>query len=57
VLLNTVALLEDLGHRVFEAMSGAQALDILRRENAIELVITDQAMPHDGDGVGTGGQS
>jgi PAS domain S-box-containing protein len=46
VLLNTVAILEDLGHRVFEAMSGAQALAILRREKAIELVITDQAMPH-----------
>ncbi len=46
VLLNTVAILEDLGHRVFEAQSGAQALDMLRREKAIELVITDQAMPH-----------
>jgi PAS domain S-box-containing protein len=46
VLLNTVAILEDLGHRVFEATSGAQALGILRREKAIELVITDQAMPH-----------
>jgi PAS domain S-box-containing protein len=46
VLLNTVAILEDLGHRVFEATSGVQALDILRREKTIELVITDQAMPH-----------
>ena len=46
VLLNTVAILEDLGHRVFEATSGAQALDILRREKAIDLVITDHVMPH-----------
>jgi PAS domain S-box-containing protein len=46
VLLNTVAILEDLGHRVLEATSGAQALDILRQEKAIELMITDQAMPH-----------
>jgi PAS domain S-box-containing protein len=46
VLLNTVAILEDLGHQVFEATSGAQALDILRREKAIDLVITDHAMPH-----------
>jgi CheY-like chemotaxis protein len=30
---------------VFEATSGRQALDILRRE-AVDLIITDQAMPH-----------
>jgi PAS domain S-box-containing protein len=46
VLMNTVALLEDLGHTVFEAMSGAEALDIFRREPDLDLVITDQAMPH-----------
>jgi PAS domain S-box-containing protein len=46
VLLNTVAILEDLGHQILEATSGAQALDILRREKAIDLVITDQVMPH-----------
>jgi PAS domain S-box-containing protein len=46
VLLNTVAILEYLGHRVFEATSGAQALNILRQERTIELVITDQVMPH-----------
>ncbi|MEO6394536.1 MAG: PAS domain S-box protein [Devosia sp.] len=44
VLLNTVALLEDLGHRVFEAYSASEALDIVRRE-AVDLVITDFAMP------------
>jgi CheY-like chemotaxis protein len=46
VLLNTTAMLEDLGHTVIEASSGRQALDILRRDSDIGLVITDQAMPH-----------
>jgi PAS domain S-box-containing protein len=45
VLMNTAALLEDLGHLVFEANSGAEALDIFQREAGIDLVITDQAMP------------
>jgi CheY-like chemotaxis protein len=44
VLFNTAAMLEELGHKVFEASSGAAALEILRRE-PIDLVITDQAMP------------
>ena len=46
VLLNTVAMLEDLGHTVLEATSGKQALDIIRRDGGVDLVITDQAMPH-----------
>jgi PAS domain S-box-containing protein len=45
VLVNTAAMLEDLGHKVLEANSGRQALDILRRETAIDLIVTDQAMP------------
>ena len=45
VLMNTVALLEDLGHTVFEAHSGEEALEIFRRESGIELIVTDQAMP------------
>jgi CheY-like chemotaxis protein len=45
VLTNAVAMLEDLGHTAIGASSGRQALDILRKENAIELVITDQIMP------------
>jgi PAS domain S-box-containing protein len=45
VLMNTVDLLEDLGHRVFEAHSGEEALAVFRREPGIDLVITDQAMP------------
>lgn len=45
VLMNTVAMLEDLGHTVLEATSGAQALQILRQNTALDLLITDQAMP------------
>ncbi|MCF8470704.1 MAG: PAS domain S-box protein [Parvibaculum sp.] len=45
VLMNTVAMLEEQGHTVFEASSGSEALDILRREKAIDLIVTDQAMP------------
>ena len=47
VLMNTTAMLEDLGHEVLEAHSGAQALQILRMEAAnIDLLVTDQAMPN-----------
>jgi PAS domain S-box-containing protein len=45
VLTNMAAMLEDLGHIVFEATSALEALAILRRESAIQLVLTDQAMP------------
>ena len=44
VLFNTTAMLEDLGHTALEARSGQEALDILRK-HAVDLVITDQAMP------------
>jgi PAS domain S-box-containing protein len=44
VLFNTVAMLEELGHRVLEAMSGEAALELLQG-NTVDLVITDQAMP------------
>jgi PAS domain S-box-containing protein len=45
VALNTSSLLEELGHTVYSASSGSRALEILRREGHIDLVITDQAMP------------
>ncbi|WP_407520086.1 MHYT domain-containing protein [Methylobacterium oryzisoli] len=45
VLENTAAMLEDLGHRVIEARSGQEALGLLGRAGALDLVITDQAMP------------
>ncbi|MGO7590846.1 PAS domain S-box protein [Rhizobium leguminosarum] len=44
VLMNTTLMLEDLGHTVFEAMAGSEALDILRKQQ-IDLVICDHAMP------------
>ncbi len=46
VLMNTVAVLEELGHHVLEAGSGAKALEILRAGEPIDVVVTDQAMPH-----------
>lgn len=45
VLTNTVDVLEDLGHVVFSATSAGRALEILKSEPDIELVITDHAMP------------
>ncbi|HEY0413498.1 MAG TPA: PAS domain S-box protein [Allosphingosinicella sp.] len=44
VLLNTAAMLEDLGHIVYPAGSGAEALQILAT-NPVDLLITDFAMP------------
>ena len=44
VLMNAVAMLEDMGHRVYEASSGKAALDILE-SSAVDLLITDYAMP------------
>jgi PAS domain S-box-containing protein len=44
VLFNTTAMLEDLGHVPLEARSGKEALEILEK-HAVDLVITDQAMP------------
>ncbi len=46
VLSSTVAMLEDLGHRVLPAVSGAEAIAILAREGHVDLVITDHAMPN-----------
>lgn len=45
VLMNTTAMLEDLGHRVLEASNGHEALDVLRAHADIDIVITDFAMP------------
>jgi PAS domain S-box-containing protein len=44
VRINTVAMLEDLGHRVFSASGASDALAMLRRK-PVDLVITDFAMP------------
>jgi PAS domain S-box-containing protein len=45
VLMNTSFMLEDLGHTVVTASSGRKALELLRSDPSIGLVIADQAMP------------
>lgn len=44
VLVNTAAMLAELGHKVFQATGGRAALDVLGRED-IDLLLTDYAMP------------
>jgi CheY-like chemotaxis protein len=46
VLMNTNAMLEDLGHEVVEAHSAVEALTILKADPSIDLLVTDQAMPN-----------
>jgi PAS domain S-box-containing protein len=41
----TVARLKDLGHTVFEADGASAALEVLRRDVAIDLLFTDVVMP------------
>ena len=43
--MNTVDMVEDLGHTVLEAYSGKQALEILGSGQHIDALITDYAMP------------
>ncbi|WP_455273603.1 ATP-binding protein [Rhizobium herbae] len=45
IAMSTVDMLEDLGHEVLEANSGARALDFLRAGDQIDLMITDYSMP------------
>ncbi|MGD9879210.1 MAG: ATP-binding protein [Reyranella sp.] len=45
VLVNTGAMLEDLGHRVVTVSSARQALAKLAEGDTFDLVITDHAMP------------
>ncbi|MGY2439588.1 PAS domain S-box protein [Pseudomonas sp. SDO52101_S400] len=45
VLTSTSLLLDDLGHRVISATSGAQALKLFDQGEVIDLMITDMAMP------------
>jgi CheY-like chemotaxis protein len=44
VLTNTAAMLEDAGHRVLQATSGKQALQLLS-EGRVDVLVTDFAMP------------
>jgi CheY-like chemotaxis protein/two-component sensor histidine kinase len=45
VLATMAAIIEDLGHSAIGASSAAGALDLLRSDREIDLVITDYAMP------------
>jgi signal transduction histidine kinase len=45
VRMGTAAMLEDLGHTVIEATSGDRALEMLRLNPDVDLVITDHLMP------------
>ena len=45
IAMSTVEMLEDLGHKAIEANSAAEALKILKTGEAIDLMLTDQAMP------------
>jgi PAS domain S-box-containing protein len=44
-LMNTAAMLNDLGYRVYSATSGKQALAIIRKEVVPDCVIVDHTMP------------
>ena len=45
IATSTAGMLEDLGHGVLEAASGTDALDILRRGEVVDFVVTDYSMP------------
>ena len=45
IAMSSVDMLEDLGHEVVEANSGAQALDILKTDSGFDLMISDFSMP------------
>lgn len=45
ISLSTTSLLQDLGHTVVTASSGAEALEVLRAGEPIDMMITDYAMP------------
>jgi CheY-like chemotaxis protein len=43
--MSTMEMLEDLGHHVIGVNSGLHALDIIRSEQPIDLMMTDHVMP------------
>jgi signal transduction histidine kinase/CheY-like chemotaxis protein len=45
IAMSTTEMLEDLGHRVIGANSGRHALDILKSEQPLDLMMTDHVMP------------
>lgn len=45
IAMSTTEMLEDLGHRVIGVSSARHALDIIRSEQPIDLMVTDHVMP------------
>jgi CheY-like chemotaxis protein len=45
IAMSTTEMLEDLGHQVIGASSGLHALDIIRSEQPLDLMMTDHVMP------------
>ena len=45
IAMSTAMMLEDLGHRVIEVQLGAAALEILKTTPAVDMLLTDHAMP------------
>ena len=45
ILTNTIAMLEDLGHRPLAASSAVVALELLKERADVDLIITDHVMP------------
>jgi signal transduction histidine kinase len=45
IQMNTVMMAQDLGHEVVAASSGVEALNLFRKDERINLVLTDHAMP------------
>ena len=45
IAMSTTEMLEDLGHRVIGATSARHALDILKSEQPLDLMVTDHVMP------------
>jgi len=46
VLTGTAALIEDLGHVAIEVPSAAEALAVLASDAAVDVIVTDHAMPN-----------
>jgi signal transduction histidine kinase/DNA-binding response OmpR family regulator len=45
IAMSTTEMLEDLGHRVIGVNSGQHALDVLKSEQPLDLMVTDHMMP------------
>jgi signal transduction histidine kinase/CheY-like chemotaxis protein len=45
IAMSAADMLEDLGHEVLQAASGSRALEVLRGQRRIDLLLTDYAMP------------